>query len=99
MSKSQIAITQYFPDKRLNGLYQIEGTLLGNKFHNEGPWDLALFGYVQTLTIRRDPQKSGFLVGNPSINVKCNLQSCKNLKLHIGNLAKGRNVIGKNIYK
>lgn len=95
LSKSQIAITQFFPDKRLNGWYEIEGSLLGNKFHNEGPWNLALFGYVQTLTVNRQPSDNSFLAQNPGITVKCKLQSCDNLKLHIGNLAKGRTFIGE----
>lgn len=95
MKKSQIAITQFFPDKRLKGWYDIEGTILGNKFKNKGSWNLGLFGYVQTLTVTRGPQKFSFLAENPHISVKCNLHSCEKLQLHIGNLAKGRQLIGK----
>lgn len=95
LEKNQIAITQYFPDKRLSGWYEIDGSLLGNKFSNKGPWNLKLLGYVQTLTIRRLPKENNYQLENPHIKLKAQYQKCKNLEMHIGNLAKGRQLIGK----
>lgn len=58
---------------------------------------MALFDYIQTLSVSRKPQKdsSGKVMMRPPIKVKCNIQTCKKLELHIGNLAGGRTVLGK----
>ncbi|XP_066141541.1 uncharacterized protein [Euwallacea fornicatus] len=95
LSKNMIQITQFFPDKRLNGIYEIEGTFLGQKVKNSGSWNLALFDYVQTLSISRKSQRdfSGNFIKHPPIEVKCNIQTCKKLELHVGNLAGGRTII------
>ncbi|XP_050309449.1 uncharacterized protein LOC126745585 isoform X2 [Anthonomus grandis grandis] len=93
--KNQIKVTQIFPDKRLNGYYEIDGTFLGQKVKNSGAWDLKLFDYSQTLTVSRKPQKDldGEYMRRPPIKVKCNIQTCKKLELHIGNLAGGRTIV------
>ncbi|CAH1176094.1 unnamed protein product [Phaedon cochleariae] len=93
LDKNQIRVTQTFPDKRLNGLYEIEGTFFGQKVRNQGTWNLALFDYVQTLTISRKPVGKNAPLKNPLIKVKCNLESCQKLEMHIGNLAGGRTVV------
>ncbi|XP_066251337.1 uncharacterized protein Jhbp16 [Euwallacea similis] len=95
LPKNLIQITQFFPDKRLNGIYEIEGTFLGQNVKNSGSWNLALFDYVQTLSIsRKSPRDfSGNFIKHPSIKVKCNIQTCKKLELHVGNLAGGRTII------
>uniref|UniRef100_A0A6P7FUL2 Uncharacterized protein LOC114334300 n=1 Tax=Diabrotica virgifera virgifera TaxID=50390 RepID=A0A6P7FUL2_DIAVI len=99
MSRNQIAITQTFPDKRLNGQYEFEGTILGRKIENKGAWNLALFDYVQTLTVNRKPAGPSAPLENPPIKVKCKLETCKNLELHISNLAGGRSFVGKIVSK
>lgn len=76
-------------------MYEIEGTFFGQKVHNQGSWNLSLFSYVQTLTISRTYDKNAISDQNPSIKVKCNIQSCDKLELHIGNLAGGRTIVGE----
>lgn len=97
--KDMIQITQFFPDKRLKGIYEIDGTFLGQKVKNSGSWNLALFDYIQTLSISRKPQRdfTGKEMARPPIKVKCNIKTCKKLELHIGNLAGGRTIIGEYI--
>lgn len=96
-SKNSIQVTQFFPDKRLEGWYEIEGTLFGRKFQNDGSWKLSLHDYIQTLTVSRKPIKDpdGHVQENPQIKVKCNIQSCKKLELHIDHLAGGMTFVGK----
>lgn len=96
-SKDSIQVTQFFPDKRLEGWYQIEGTIFGRKFQNDGSWKLGLHDYVQTLTIARKPVRDidGNVQENPRIKVKCNIQSCKKLELHIDHLAGGVTFVGE----
>ncbi|XP_019759552.2 uncharacterized protein LOC109537331 [Dendroctonus ponderosae] len=93
--KDMIQITQFFPDKRLKGIYEIDGTFFGQKVKNSGSWNLALFDYIQTLSISRKPQRdlTGKEMARPPIKVKCNIKTCKKLELHIGNLAGGRTVL------
>ncbi|CAH1994661.1 unnamed protein product [Acanthoscelides obtectus] len=86
--RNQIQVTQFFPDKRLNGWYDFEGSILGQKVRNSGSWNLSLFDYVQTLTVARPAMDS-----SSSIRVKCSIQSCKKLELHIGNLVGGRTIL------
>ncbi|KAJ8932293.1 hypothetical protein NQ314_014786 [Rhamnusium bicolor] len=65
----------------------------GQKVHNEGAWNISLFDYIQTLTISKEPVKDS-RIEKPEIKVKCNIQSCKKLELHIGHLAGGRPIVG-----
>ncbi|KAL1490588.1 hypothetical protein ABEB36_013256 [Hypothenemus hampei] len=92
---NQIHVTQVFPDKRLNGIYEVDAIIFGQKVKNSGSWNLALFDYIQTLTISRKPQKdlTGKFMKRPPIKVACRIQTCKQLELHIGNLAGGRTII------
>ncbi|XP_060517857.1 uncharacterized protein LOC132696822 [Cylas formicarius] len=95
LPKNTVHVTQFFPDKRLDGYYEIEGTFLGQKIKNSGSWNLKLFDYVQTLTVMRKPARDlrGNPVKRPPLKVKCNIQTCKKLELHIGNLAGGRTIV------
>ncbi|XP_056633371.1 uncharacterized protein LOC130442971 [Diorhabda sublineata] len=93
MPKNEIAITQTFPDKRLNGWYEFEGDILGRKIKNAGFWNLTLFDYVQTLTVSRKPAGASAPLEYSPIMVKCNLETCKNLELHISNLVGGRTIV------
>ncbi|RZC40074.1 uncharacterized protein BDFB_001655, partial [Asbolus verrucosus] len=95
-NKHFIQFTQFFPDKRLNGWYEIEGTFFGQKVANQGSWNLRLQDYVQTMTVTRKPvrDKRGYAIPNPSLKVDVNVQSCNKLELHIGHLAGGRTIVG-----
>ncbi|XP_044267156.1 uncharacterized protein LOC123012968 isoform X1 [Tribolium madens] len=94
-NKHFIEFTQFFPDKKLSGLYEIEGTFFGNKITNQGSWNLNLFDYVQTMTVTRKPRRdaSGQIIPNPPLKVQVNVQSCNKLELHIGHLAGGRTIV------
>ncbi|CAH1102359.1 unnamed protein product [Psylliodes chrysocephalus] len=92
-NKKEMEITQSFPDKRLSGWYAFDGNILGRKIKNEGAWNLSLFNYVQTLTISRKPAGPSAPLQYSPIKVKCSLETCKNLEMHISNLAGGRTVI------
>ncbi|XP_018564132.1 uncharacterized protein LOC108905658 [Anoplophora glabripennis] len=94
-SKNQIQVTQFFPDKKLDGWYEIEGSFFGRKFQNQGSWKLSLFDYIQTLTVVRKSVKDsdGYEKENPQIKVKCSIQSCKKLGLHIDHLAGGLTIV------
>ncbi|KAL3282185.1 hypothetical protein HHI36_005379 [Cryptolaemus montrouzieri] len=90
-----VQYTQTFPDKRLQGWYEIDGFFMGRHMKNKGTWSLGLFDFVQTTTITRKPQKdgNGKYVPNPPLKVKVNIQSSKRLELHIGDLAGGRRIV------
>ncbi|XP_019867009.1 uncharacterized protein LOC109595999 [Aethina tumida] len=94
LNKNQIQYTQFFPDKRLKGWYEISGTFLGQKVNNQGSWDLRLIDYTQTTTATRKPYRdfNGLEVKNPELKVKIEIKTCKKLELHIGNLAGGRTI-------
>lgn len=94
LRQNQVELTQFFPDKRLNGFYEVEGTFFGQKVKNSGSWNLALHDYIQTLTVTRKNQGEKYRK-RPKINVKCSIKTCKKLELHIGNLAGGRTIIGE----
>lgn len=96
-NKNYIQFVHFFPDKRLNGEYEINGNLLGTKINNKGTWNLALFDYIQTMTITRKPRQDeyGRKIYDTPLKVNVNLQSCKNLELHISHLVGGRSIVGK----
>lgn len=96
-----IQFTQFFPDKRLQGEYEFSGTILGSKMKNQGIWNLTLYDYVQTMTLTRKPRRAanGTMVYDTPIKAKVNVQTCKDLNLHISNLLRGRSVLGKNQLK
>ncbi|CAG9859242.1 unnamed protein product [Phyllotreta striolata] len=92
-NKNEVAITQSFPDKRLKGWFEFDGNILGAKVKTQGPWNLSLFDYTQTLTVSRKPAGPSAPLSHHPIKVKCNLHTCKNLELHVGNLAGGRSFL------
>ncbi|XP_030766709.1 circadian clock-controlled protein-like [Sitophilus oryzae] len=93
--KYHVQVTQDFPDKRLNGIYEMDGTFFGQKIKNSGSWNLALFDYSQTLTVSRKPIRGlgARYSRNAPIKVTCNIHSCKRLQLHISNLLGGRPLV------
>ncbi|KAF2899004.1 hypothetical protein ILUMI_07171 [Ignelater luminosus] len=95
LDKNMIQYTQSFPDKRLQGEYEITGNILGSKMKNQGVWNLTLYDFVQTTTLTRKPRQAanGTLIYDTPIKAKVNVQTCKNLKLHISNLLRGRSVL------
>ncbi|XP_044742517.1 uncharacterized protein LOC123304999 [Chrysoperla carnea] len=94
-TKNLIQYTQSFPDKHLSGEYEFVGTMLGRKMYNKGHWNLSLYDLVQTTTITRKPVKmsSGKINYNTPLKVNVNVQTIKNLSLHISNLVRGINFV------
>ncbi|CAH0558266.1 unnamed protein product [Brassicogethes aeneus] len=94
LNKNLVQYTQFFPDKRLKGSYEISGEFFGQKVQNQGSWDLRLIDYTQTTTATRKPIRDSrdVEVENPPIKAKIQIQTCKKLELHIGNLAGGRTI-------
>lgn len=99
LNKNYIQFVHFFPDKRLKGQYEINGNFLGTKINNKGAWNLALYDYIQTMTISRKPRqdKEGRKVYDTPLKVSVQLQSCKNLELHVDHLLGGRAIAGKNV--
>lgn len=97
LDKNYIQFIHFFPDKRLSGQYEINGNFLGTKINNKGSWNLALFDYIQTMTVSRKPRNDeyGRKVYDTPLKVSVNLQSCKNLELHISHLFGGRSIVGE----
>ncbi|KAK9888487.1 hypothetical protein WA026_000738 [Henosepilachna vigintioctopunctata] len=95
LKNNLIQYTQTFPDKKLNGLYEIDGSFMGRPISNQGSWSLGLYDFVQTTTITRKPQKDGRgkYISKPPLKVKVNIQNSKKLELHIGHLAGGRRIV------
>jgi len=87
-----IQVTQFFPDKRLNGQFEFDMDVLGTKRRNSGTWDLKLFDYTQTLTLSRKPRmvSNGTMVFDTPIKVSCDIHTCRHMELHISNLFGGR---------
>ncbi|XP_018321094.1 uncharacterized protein LOC108734162 isoform X2 [Agrilus planipennis] len=94
-NKNMIQYTQFFPDKKLKGEYDFVATIFGNTYANKGPWNLSLYDFVQTTTITRKPRiaSNATLVYDTPLKASVEVQSCKNMELHIGHLLQGRTVI------
>jgi hypothetical protein len=97
LNRNYIEYTQFFPEKRLNGLYEIEGTFFGNKVSNQGTWNLDLFDFLQTTKVTRKPRRNalGQAIPNPPLKAEFYVQTTNKLKLHIGHLAGGRTIVGE----
>ncbi|KAJ3633809.1 hypothetical protein MTP99_010734 [Tenebrio molitor] len=95
LNRNYIEYTQFFPEKRLNGLYEIEGTFFGNKVSNQGTWNLDLFDFLQTTKVTRKPRRNalGQAIPNPPLKAEFYVQTTNKLKLHIGHLAGGRTIV------
>ncbi|XP_034934980.1 uncharacterized protein Jhbp16 [Chelonus insularis] len=85
LSNYKVVYTQSFPAKFLSGYYEFEGTLLGPKVVNKGKFTLDLYDLVQTTTITKNPLEK--------LKVQVEVQTIRDLKLHISNLLRGRNIL------
>ncbi|KAK4879358.1 hypothetical protein RN001_007504 [Aquatica leii] len=92
---NKMQYSQTFPDKYLNGHYELVGNILGNKINNSGLWNLTLNDYVQTTTITRIPRKTenGTLVYDTPIKVSIKYDTTRDMKLYISNLVRGRELL------
>ncbi|KAJ8673659.1 hypothetical protein QAD02_004921 [Eretmocerus hayati] len=82
LNNYKVVYTQSFPEKFLSGDYEVSGVVLGSKMKNKGKFTLALYDLVQTTTISKEP--------NSKIKARVEVQTIRDLKLHISNLLYGR---------
>ncbi|XP_029044780.2 uncharacterized protein LOC114876950 [Osmia bicornis bicornis] len=81
----KVVYTQSFPAKFLAGLYEFKGNMFGSSVSNKGKFTLALYDLVQTTTVTRRPGQK--------IKVSVDVQTIRDLKLHITNLLFGRQIL------
>ncbi|XP_068158101.1 uncharacterized protein Jhbp16 [Drosophila tropicalis] len=80
----RIVYTQYFPEKSLEGQYEFKAKMLGSDLSRQGYWNLTLYDYSQTTSVRR--------VGKPGSLIKVHVEVDRigGMELHIDNLLKGQ---------
>ncbi|XP_076763387.1 juvenile hormone binding protein 16 [Xylocopa sonorina] len=81
----KIVYTQSFPEKFLSGWYEFKGNMFGSSTSNKGYFTLALYDLVQTTTVVRKPGQK--------MKVSVDVESIRDLKLHITNLLFGRQML------
>ncbi|XP_015604817.2 uncharacterized protein LOC107272306 [Cephus cinctus] len=81
----KVRYTQSFPEKHLAGDYEFTGAILGSRMNNRGKFTLTLYDLIQTTTITMAP--------NSKIQVRVDVQSIRDLALHISHLLYGREVL------
>ncbi|XP_076683087.1 juvenile hormone binding protein 16 [Andrena cerasifolii] len=81
----KIVYTQSFPEKFLAGSYEFKGAMLSSSISNKGKFTLALYDLVQTTTITKRPGQK--------MQVSVDVQTIKDMKLHITNLLYGRRIL------
>ncbi|KAB0798319.1 hypothetical protein PPYR_09312 [Photinus pyralis] len=87
LKNNKMVYRQVFPDKRLNGEFEIRGNILGNHLDNAGTWNLSLTDYVQTTTLTRRPRmdSNGSLTyDNATIEADIRYESTKGLGMNFG---------------
>lgn len=84
-ANQRIIYVQYFPEKSLDGWYEFSGKILGTPIKRSGYWNMTLYDYSQTTSVRR--------LGAPGALLKVHVEIDRigGLKMHIANaLAEGR---------
>uniref|UniRef100_A0A0A1WCE9 Circadian clock-controlled protein n=1 Tax=Zeugodacus cucurbitae TaxID=28588 RepID=A0A0A1WCE9_ZEUCU len=84
-ANKRIIYAQYFPEKSLDGWYEFSGKILGTPIKRSGFWNMTLYDYSQTTSVRR--------LGAPGALLKVHVEIDRigGLKMHVGNaLAEGR---------
>ncbi|XP_017035653.1 uncharacterized protein Jhbp16 [Drosophila kikkawai] len=80
----RIVYAQYFPEKSLEGEYEFAAKMLGSEMKRKGHWNLTLYDYSQTTSVRR--------IGDPGSLIKVHVEVDRigGMELHIENLLKGQ---------
>ncbi|CAD7092072.1 unnamed protein product [Hermetia illucens] len=91
LDNNQIEYSQFFPEKSLEGTYEFSGKLMGAAVENAGIWNLTLYNYSQTTTVRR--------LGGPGSILKVHVEVDKigGMTLHISDFFGSRAVHLNNI--
>lgn len=82
----RIIYSQYFPEKWLEGEYEFKADVLGIDMVRTGHWNLTLRDYSQTTRIKKN---------GPGLDVRVEIDHIGDMDIHIGNLLRGRGVLGK----
>ncbi|XP_046805116.1 uncharacterized protein LOC111676167 [Lucilia cuprina] len=83
--QNRIIYSQYFPEKSLDGWYEFSGTVFGTPIKRKGFWNMTLYDYSQTTSVRR--------LGEPGSLLKVHIEIDRigGLKMHISDaLVPGR---------
>ncbi|EDV91155.1 circadian clock-controlled protein daywake [Drosophila grimshawi] len=82
----RIVYAQYFPEKSLEGEYEFVAKLLGTELRRQGHWNMTLYDYSQTTSVRR--------VGDPGSLLKVHVEVDRigGMEMHIGNLLQGQSL-------
>ncbi|KAJ9577459.1 hypothetical protein L9F63_005960 [Diploptera punctata] len=85
-----IKYSQFFPEKYLEGEYEVQGTVFEYPLNNKGNFNLTLYNYTQTTTaVRRPTNNSKY----GPVKVRIHQDGIGDMKLHISNLIGGRAVM------
>lgn len=91
LKNHMIKYSQFFPEKYLEGNYEIEGKLFDYPLNNSGKFNLSLYNYTQTTTAMRRPHIiGGKEADSGSVKVKIRQDGMGDMELHITNLLQGR---------
>jgi len=94
LKNHMIKYSQFFPEKYLEGNYEIEGKLFDYPLNNKGKFNLSLYNYTQTTTaVRRPNIIEGKEADSGSVKVKIRQDGMGDMELHITNLLQGRAVM------
>ncbi|XP_046988713.1 uncharacterized protein LOC124594388 [Schistocerca americana] len=94
LDNNRIVYSQFFPEKSLDGEYEIDGDVLQYPMTNKGSWNMTLYDYSQTTTITRRPTaRGGRLSFSGPLKVRVHVDHIGNMDLHVGNLLRGRSVM------
>ncbi|XP_076287957.1 juvenile hormone binding protein 16 [Lasioglossum baleicum] len=81
----KVVYTQSFPEKFLAGSYEFNANVFTTSVANKGKFTLTLYDLVQTTTISRRPGQK--------IQVNVDVQTIRDLKLHVTNLLSGHQIL------
>lgn len=83
---NSMTLTHYFPEKYLEGYYEMENTILRPGVITAGHFNLTLYDYIQKMTISK-PKNSNQIVTSVQI------LEIGNMSLHMSNLLRGRVIV------
>lgn len=86
-----IKYSQFFPDKYVEGDYEIVGNVFDYPLNNKGRFNISLYNYTQTTTAVCRPYIRGVNESQSGpVKVKIQQDGIGDMKLHITNILKGR---------
>ncbi|KAF5288600.1 hypothetical protein FQA39_LY15379 [Lamprigera yunnana] len=95
LPNNKIQYTQVFPEKFVNGEFEIIGTIFGSKVNNTGIFNLSLYDYVQTTTVTRKPNAG--VSGEFIYEAKMEYDTTRDMKLYLRNKNQRNPLLGNMI--